>query len=392
MSIIFKVIAYKGQPPIEPVVVTFDQEGGTIGRSQKNHFVLSDPDRYISRRHAVITYEYGSYFIEDKSLSGSYIRNKKMRVHNQKAELVNGDQLEIGEYIIAVSVEAVDPTDSISSIEEHEQANALDPMDEDDELEDSALGEVEKEGTDSGQDADSQKKYGDFESVVKFVDKKIEEVSLQQEEEAQKKQSLSAQDTPNQLQLPDEMLKIFLTAVGIEDSDFLKDQDLPDLIERIGAVFRELVAGLMALIRGRAEAKKQLRIEGTLLGPNNNNPIKFSTSLEETIKIVLGSQQAGFVSGIAAIRESYADVMGHQIAMTIGIQAALKKTLQGFNPKRYARRYKKNLSFLQKAKCWDDYSQDYQTIVIKSLEKFLDDEFVRAYQEQVDRLSESADD
>ena len=84
--------------------------------------------------------------------------------------------------------------------------------------------------------------------------------------------------------------------------------------------------------------------------------------------------------------------MSHQIAMTIGIQAALKKTLQRFDPKPYAQRYKKNLSFLQKAKCWDDYSQDYQKIVIKSLEKFLDDEFVRAYEKQIDRLSESEDD
>ena len=391
MSIIFKVIAYKGQPPIEPVVGTFDQEGGTIGRSKKNQFVLSDPDRYVSRRHAVITYEYGSYFLEDKSLSGSYIRNKKMRVHNQKVELANGDQLEIGEYVISVGVEATDQTDSISSIEEEDPADAEYSVNGEDELEVPASEEVEKSGIDSDQNAKKQKKYGDFESVVKFVDKKIEEVSLQQEE-AQKKQSLSAQNAPNKPQQPDEMLRIFLTAVGIEESDFLKDQDLAVLIQRIGAVFRELVEGLIALIRGRAEAKKQLRIEGTLLGPNNNNPIKFSSSIEETLKILLDSQHAGFVSGIAAIRESYADVMGHQIAMTIGIQAALKKTLQGFNPKRYARRYKKNLSFLQKAKCWDDYSKDYQAIVIKSLEKFLDDEFVRAYEEQIDRLSELAGD
>ena len=390
MSIILKVMAYKGQPPTEPLVATFDQEGGTIGRSKKNHFVLLDSDRYISRLHAVITYEFGSYFLEDKSLSGSYVRNRKMPVHNQKVELFDGDQLEIGEYIIAVSVKAVDQTDSIASVEEREQADALDPMDEDDELEDSALAEVEKEGPDFEQNADNQKKYGDFESVVKFVDKKIEEVSFQQEEEA-KKQSLPDQNTPNESQPPDEMLRIFLTAVGVEDN-FFEDQDIPELMQRIGAVFRELIEGLTALIRGRAEAKKQLRIEGTLLRSSNNNPIKFSSSLEETIEILLGSQKAGFVSGIPAIRESYADIMSHQIAMTIGIQAALKKTLQRFDPKPYAQRYKKNLSFLQKAKCWDDYSQDYQKIVIKSLEKFLDDEFVRAYEEQIDRLSESEDD
>jgi type VI secretion system FHA domain protein len=525
MSIILNVETYKGQPPIEPMIITFDQKGGTIGRSKKNNFVLPDPDRYISRQHAAILYENGVYFLKDNSLSGSYIRSRRTRVHNNKAELLDGDLIEIGEYLISVDLDLLEDTEYVSDIEQIEEDDHLDA---DNEMELSAYEEVKKSGVDTDAGADDQKKYGDFEAVVRFVNEKMEEVSFHQELDSEKKQSppydtgsseieadnkllkkedealqdnvddkaaqieddepflnnehnrilsdsqrelefsgSDAEKSENDLekpllnipagidvdklltniqmfikrlpsilpsdelqafqtelsrslgnlngkadlirhnkktqpdpdrkstcthQSPDEVLHSFLHAAGIKDVSLFKAEEIPDLILTAGSIFRELIEGLVALITGRAETKKQLRLKGTILGPTDNNPLKFSSDIEDTIKILLDRRQNGFVSGIQAVRESYADIMSHQVAMTIGIQTALKKTLKRFDPKPYTRRYKKNPSFLQKSKCWDDYCKDYQTIVIKSLENFLDEEFIKAYEEQIEKLTQSTDD
>ena len=77
--------------------------------------------------------------------------------------------------------------------------------------------------------------------------------------------------------------------------------------------------------------------------------------------------------------------------MTVGIQAALKKTLERFDPEPYSQRYAKSLFFLRKAKSWDTYCEEYRDNVINSLENFLDEEFVSAYEEQMAKLAESPD-
>jgi type VI secretion system FHA domain protein len=471
MSIILNVETYKGQPPAEPIIVTFDRESGTIGRSRKNNFVLPDPDRYISRRHATILYDNQVYFLEDSSLSGSHIRNRNIRLHKNKAELYHGDLIEIGEYLISVDLKLLEKTEQVSDIE---KINENDHLDLDNEMELSAYDKVEKSGTDIDAGTNGHKKYTDFEAVVQFVNEKMEKVISHQDLDPSKRQSspyeveLSGNESvayENDLEKPlltipkgidldklltniqiiikslpsilppdkyqafqtelnqslgnnikgttdlitrdkktqsdqdqkshhtsqplDEILQLFLYAMGIKDLSRLKNEEVPDLMQTAGAIFRELIQGLMALITGRAETKKQLRLKGTILGPTDNNPLKFSSNIEDTIKVLLGPKQYGFVSGIQAVRESYADIMSHQIAMTVGIQRALKKTLKKFDPKPYTRKYKKNPSFLQKSKCWDDYCKDYQTIVIKSLEDFLDEEFIKAYEEQIEKLSKS---
>lgn len=83
MSITVEVLSYKGQSPVERLSVSFDQQGGTLGRSPENHFVLSDPQNLISRQHAVIRYENGCYYLQDTSTTGTFIYNKNLRVHQQ---------------------------------------------------------------------------------------------------------------------------------------------------------------------------------------------------------------------------------------------------------------------------------------------------------------------
>ncbi|MFI0377552.1 MAG: FHA domain-containing protein, partial [Candidatus Thiodiazotropha sp.] len=54
MKITLTVKLVAGAPPTQPMTVTFDEQGGSIGRRDENDWVLPDPERFISGRHAQI--------------------------------------------------------------------------------------------------------------------------------------------------------------------------------------------------------------------------------------------------------------------------------------------------------------------------------------------------
>ncbi|MDV3242489.1 MAG: type VI secretion system-associated FHA domain protein TagH [Methylocaldum sp.] len=111
MALILKVLSYKGAPVPEEPSCTFDQEGGSVGRSPDNRFVLPDPDKFISRRHGSIEYRNGVYCFTDLSTAGTYVVNKDLLLQHDTAPLSNGDVLKIGEYEIAVVEVSLPPAE-----------------------------------------------------------------------------------------------------------------------------------------------------------------------------------------------------------------------------------------------------------------------------------------
>ncbi|UCF89819.1 MAG: type VI secretion system-associated FHA domain protein TagH, partial [Desulfobacterales bacterium] len=183
-----------------------------------------------------------------------------------------------------------------------------------------------------------------------------------------------------------ELFKVFLQAAGIKDASFWRDEEIPELMGTIGAVFREMLAGLMVILRGRAELKAQLRVSATILGPANNNPLKFSPLVDDALKLLLTRNHPGFVNAVDAVREACTDIMNHQLAMTAGIQASLIKLLERFDPQHFAKQYQEGLVFQRKAKSWDAYSQAFRKIADEVLENIFGEDFVRAYEEQIAKL------
>jgi len=57
----------------DDAVREFGEKGGTIGRSLQNDWILPDPDRFISGRHATIDFKGGIYYLVDTSTNGIYV-------------------------------------------------------------------------------------------------------------------------------------------------------------------------------------------------------------------------------------------------------------------------------------------------------------------------------
>ena len=54
---------------------TFSVEGGTIGRSADNDWVLPDPLRYVSAHHARVQFREGHFYLQDVSTNGVYLND-----------------------------------------------------------------------------------------------------------------------------------------------------------------------------------------------------------------------------------------------------------------------------------------------------------------------------
>jgi len=105
MSLILKIISCNDQPYTEGQDVIINEQDASIGRSDTNTLVLSDEDKIISRRHATITFENQYYKLTDSSLAGIFINDAIEPINNASVQLVDGMQIRIGKYVLAISIE-----------------------------------------------------------------------------------------------------------------------------------------------------------------------------------------------------------------------------------------------------------------------------------------------
>ena len=94
--------------------VDFVACGGTIGRNADNDWVLPDPNRYISGRHAMIDFQGGAYYVVDTSRNGVYINGADTPVGNGHPQrLFDGDRVRLGDFdmVCQITEEADDASD-----------------------------------------------------------------------------------------------------------------------------------------------------------------------------------------------------------------------------------------------------------------------------------------
>lgn len=462
MSLSVKVISYKRQPPVSPMSMSFDREGGTIGRlpEPQNTFHLPDPDKYISRKHAVIRYENGCYYLTDTSAAGTFFTNKNMTVHQDSTQLADGDRLRIGDYELIVSITANEddspffdfnqdggvsddpgkntikpeddafpwlpdgiadhgstpiptrelkrgspesenyvPPDVIDQKQRHEippDYDFRDLIDDIDQKESNRFGDYGADGEDTPKGPDEpwfpdemlDRSYRPDRSDRirrRGVGKNEPEVpAAPMAERSTRHVANKSRSRPSDA--TKDLLSIFFKAAGVEDISSLPIEKYPELMRTVGTLFRELIAGLMTILKGRAELKAQIRVPVTILRPTENNPLKFSPGIDEALKLLLTENPSGFIDAVEAVREGYQDVMQHQLAITAGVQASLMNVLKRFDPQQFEKKFQEGIVIQKRAKCWDSYSQAYGEIVKEALENFFSEAFAQAYEDQLLKL------
>src|ERR1700704_5537070 len=84
----------------------FGVHGGSIGRGTDNEWILPDPERYLSGKHARIDFRAGTYVLVDTSSNGTYVNGAQVPLGKYHDYLLrDGDYIRLGEYELLVSID-----------------------------------------------------------------------------------------------------------------------------------------------------------------------------------------------------------------------------------------------------------------------------------------------
>jgi type VI secretion system protein len=103
-----RVVSEQRRSLAERSSAVFSVEGGTIGRSADNDWVLPDPQRYVSAHHARVQFREGHFYLQDVSTNGVYVNDDMKPLAKRGSagyRLANGDVLRIGDYHILAALE-----------------------------------------------------------------------------------------------------------------------------------------------------------------------------------------------------------------------------------------------------------------------------------------------
>jgi len=189
------------------------------------------------------------------------------------------------------------------------------------------------------------------------------------------------------------LLRAFLQGAGI--SGIQSKSLTPEAMEAIGKLLREAVQGTLDLLRARGLTKSEMRADVTMIMAQDNNPLKFSPTVEAALTHLLSSPVHGFMPPLRAMKDAYDDLRAHQLGFLAGMRAALEEVLTRFAPQELAKRLTDQsmlddlLPMNRKAKLWDLFLERHAAISGEAREDFnaaFGKAFRRAYEAQVKQL------
>lgn len=81
----------------------FGQAGGSIGRAPNNDWALPDKNNYLSKKHAIIEFTEGHFYIIDKSVNGVFINYSTTPLGREnRHQIFASDEILMGEYTLIV--------------------------------------------------------------------------------------------------------------------------------------------------------------------------------------------------------------------------------------------------------------------------------------------------
>jgi type VI secretion system protein len=166
----------------------------------------------------------------------------------------------------------------------------------------------------------------------------------------------------------DRLVRAFLAGAGVEpDSGLAQIDDTERMMREVGEIFRIVVAGLIAVLESRRALKREVGVAATEFQRTENNPLKFTLGVDDTVRILLTGGERGYLPPAQAFEEAFADIKQHQVAVLAGMQEAWMDLLRRLDPKALEHRLGEDgglggLLSSKKARCWDAFTQLYDTI------------------------------
>jgi type VI secretion system protein len=393
----------------------FGVHGGSLGRSTANDWILPDPERYLSGKHARVDFRAGNYILVDTSSNGTYVNGAQVplgKYHDYV--LKDGDYVRLGEYELLVSIDKSNdfpPEESaIVAYDGQSPSSSVKKSTANDLGEDLDLSQLLEPSDilagDSGvrpRDAYGQAVPGRAEPTP--------QPSLEPEADAAgtpwhmmtrplKVEGPKADrpPPPARPQNPvlydgdfDVGLTAFCRGAGI-DPGSITTEARSAALTLAGQLLRESVLGVMDLNQSRNEFRNRFRIsQPANEGPES--PLNFSKGVDEALVRLLTtlSTRAGSVE---TIRQNFRELKAQNTATLIATRAAFEEFLGRVDPKeleeRFDRATKRGVFGSQnKAKYWDLYAEMFAGLAQRPADGFphlFTETFAKAYEAKLRAL------
>ena len=402
----------------------FGVHGGTIGRSSVNEWILPDPERYLSGKHARIDFRSGTYVLVDTSSNGTYVNGATVplgKYHDY--QLRDGDYVRLGEYELLVSIDKSNdfpPEESaIVAYDGQSASSAVRKSTANDLGEDLDLSELLEPSdlltADSGvrpRDAYGQTVLTHDEPPVQSYDEppmlsraELEAAAagtpwhmMTRPLKVEGAKAEGAAKPPPRSQNPvlfegdfDVGLTAFCRGAGI-DPVTISTEARAAALQLAGQLLREAVLGLMDLNQSRNEFRNRFRIPPPANdGPES--PLNFSRGVNEALVRLLTTQSTR-AGSVEAIRENFRELKAQNTATLTATRAAFEEFLGRVDPKEMEERFDRGtkrgvFGSQNKAKYWDLYAEMFAGLVQRPADGFphlFTETFAKAYEAKLRAL------
>ncbi len=429
-------------PVVEPV--TLEHGAITVGRGAECDLVLPDPQRTISKQQCIIEAGGGRYRLTDTSTNGVFLNDGDRPIgRGNSVDLNHGDELRIRDFRIGVDVISVvqpapapvkpatvlddthdfpgrrDDLDAMIGLSGDLPSPVLPadshglgpgPIPEDFDLwgEDSQPAPARHEAIQTEHIPPQQEHFAAPQAIPGDWDAEPGAAPVPIPADPDPVPPVASVPSPSEAAPPPARTAPASAApAGASDRAALQafldgaqlDLEIPDdqvleVMRVAGAIYQEVVKGLMEVLAARSSIKNEFRLSQTTIQPVENNPLKFSLGADDAMTALLTRRGRGYLPPVAAVQEAIDDVKAHQVAVLAGMQVALTGLLHRFNPDALEDRMQKERSLAsllstKKARYWDAFGQLYKDLIVEAeddFHKLFGREFARAYEEQVRKL------
>jgi len=397
MALRFRVVSEHAIHLGEQSTKVFGVHGGSIGRATDNEWILPDPERYLSGKHARVDFRAGTYVLVDTSSNGTYINGAQVPLGKYHDYLLkDGDYVRLGEYELLVSIDKSNdfpPEESaIVAYDGKAPSSAVSKSTANDLGADLDLSQLLEPSDlltgDSGvrpRDAYGQALPGGDEPPMQTRAELEADaagtpwhmMTRPLKVEGAKAEGLPAPPvrTPNPVLFEGDFdvgLTAFCRGAGIDPLN-ISIEVRAAALQLAGQLLREAVLGLMDLNQGRNEFRNRFRIPAPANdGPES--PLNFSRGVDEALVRLLTttSTRAGSVE---AIRQNFRELKAQNTATLSATRAAFEEFLGRVDPKELEERFERGtkrgvFGSQNKAKFWDLYAEMFAGLVQRPADGF----------------------
>ena len=387
-------VSYNNQASSTPLSAVFGRDGGTMGRSEDNYFVLPDPKNLVSRVQASIKSDGTRHLITNLSQANPILLNGKEIDFDREYAFNPGDEIQVGLYILRAEPHLVAVDGSAPALIDRPAAAAIAPVE--------IRAVPVKDDSEAVRDPVSSKAglARQMPNLAELHQKKSEASALRvrQAEEsarapAKEKHPGAPADQVASGTENDVLMQAFLKGAGIPQVS-LNSGMTPEFMETLGKLLATSIQGTFQLLATRASIKREVKADVTMVVVRNNNPLKFLSDSETVLVQMLRKKMPGFMGPNEALQDAFADLQAHQSGMVAGMNGAISEVLKRFDPKSLEARIKSS-NFLdtlvplhRKARMWDQYDHLFEEInreAQRDYQKLFGKAFLKAYEKEIER-------